>query len=77
VRYLLTTQQPSSPSNHPSLNQINQINIYTSAGILLLVTGVFLVLKTVAHKEYRANILRRQVERLEKIWLIDAEDKIL
>ncbi len=70
MRYLLVTNQTNYQTPTKS-------NIYTPISLLVLVAGVFLIIKVVIYKEIRAKILRQQTKKLEKIWLLESKEKKL
>ncbi len=70
MRYLSVTQQANYQTS-------TQSNIYTPVSLLVLVAGVFLIIKAVTYKEFRAKILRQQTEKLEKIWLLESKENKL
>jgi hypothetical protein len=67
VQYSSVNQQ----ANHQTFNQSN---IYTPVSLMILVTGVLLITKTLTYKEYRAKVLRRQINKLEKNWLLESKN---
>ncbi len=70
MRHLLVTNQTNYQTPTKS-------NIYTPISLLVLVAGVFLIIKVVIYKEIRAKILRQQTKKLEKIWLLESKEKKL
>lgn len=65
MRYLSVTQPANYQTSHQSI-------IYTPVSLIILVTGVFLIIKAVTYKEYHAKTLRRQINKLETIWLLES-----
>jgi hypothetical protein len=76
IRRIKQVQHPSvtQQTNYQSLHQSN---IYTPVSLIVLVAGVFLIIKAVAYKEYRAKILRRQINKLEENWLLESKNNKL
>lgn len=60
------------PANYQTSHQSN---IYTPVCSIVLVTGVLLIVKAVTHKQYRAKILRRQINKLETMWSLESRIK--
>ncbi|MBW4465750.1 MAG: hypothetical protein KME07_09975 [Pegethrix bostrychoides GSE-TBD4-15B] len=57
--------QPASPSPNPS-------SFNTAMGCCLLLLPIVLCLSVTAHRKHRIAKLRRQVQMLEKLWLLNA-----
>jgi hypothetical protein len=55
-------------ANYQIFNQSNS-NIYTPVSFIVLIAGIILIIRAVTYKEYRAKKLRRQIDKLESIWL--------
>lgn len=70
MRYLLVTNQTNYQTPTKS-------NIHTPISLLVLVAGLFLIVKVVIYKEIRAKILRQQTNKLEKIWLLESKENKL
>jgi hypothetical protein len=63
-----TTQPATTATNSPSSNQ-NDVCVNT--GFVVIAIAVFFIIRLVVHKEYRANSLRKQINKLERMWLIE------
>ncbi len=49
----------------------------TAVGIavLLLIATIAVIVGMVAHRKYRAALLRQQIDRLEQVWKLSAQRK--
>ncbi len=69
--------QHSSVTQQTNYQTSHQSNICTPISLIVLVAGTFLIIKAVTYKEYRAKILRRQINKLEKNWLLESKNNKL
>ncbi|NJL62339.1 MAG: hypothetical protein HC903_11520 [Methylacidiphilales bacterium] len=67
----VSTTQPATTSNNSQA--LNQTNTCVNTAFFVLAIAVFLVIRVVVGKEYRANHLKKQINKLEKIWLLEVK----
>jgi hypothetical protein len=67
----------SSVAQQKNYQTLHQSNIYTPICLMILVTGILLIIKALTYKKYRAKILRRKINKLEKIWLLESKENKL
>lgn len=48
--------------------------MYVNTSFILVIIGVLLTLRIVIKKEQRAKTLQQQIEKLEKIYLLESKD---
>ncbi len=50
------------------------VHLYANTSFILVIIGALLTLRIVIKKEQRAKNLQQQIEKLEKIYLLESKD---
>ena len=66
--------QPANNSTSTNANSHGDVQTYMSIGFSVISFPILLLLGVIAYKKYRTAVLRQQIVKLEKIWLINVKN---
>ncbi|BAZ37395.1 hypothetical protein NIES4101_33160 [Calothrix sp. NIES-4101] len=70
-----SAEQPGKQSIEVNSREIPEVSAHSIAGYFIVGIPIVLLLSIIGYKQYRILARRRRIEKLERLWHIDIDEK--
>ncbi|MEA5569793.1 hypothetical protein [Calothrix sp. UHCC 0171] len=70
-----SAEQPVNQSIEVNSREIPKVSTHSIAGYLIVGIPMVLLISVIGYKQYRILARRRRIEKLERLWHIDIDEK--